>query len=362
MNGEVGIEPIRIGDRQVGAGFPSFIVAEIGVNHNGDMVLAKEEIAAAKEAGADSVKFQNYFTEDFVSNREITYSYETYDGPGSDLISVTEPQWDMFKRCELSSDNLLELAEYCRKLGISMHSTPTSQRSIDDLLKAGVPVLKNGSDYLTNLDLIRAMGKTGLPTVLSTGMATVAEIDEAISVFYETGNRQLIILHCTSSYPTPDRDVNVQRVKTIRDTWGVLSGFSDHSWGTSASVLSTVYGACWIEKHYTLDKKLRGPDHRFSMDPVELKQLVRDVRAAEQQIGSPYLGPTKSEEKSRVGYRLSCVAREGLPAGTTLGAEHIAYRRPGTGLRPALVKTLLGRTLKADVANGHIFDGERDFV
>jgi N-acetylneuraminate synthase/N,N'-diacetyllegionaminate synthase len=200
-----------------------------------------------------------------------------------------------------------------------------------------------------------------MPTVIATGMGTIEDIDEAIKVFHETGNDKLIVLHCTSSYPAPDDEVNIQRVKTIRDRWAVLSGFSDHSSGISAAVLSTVYGACWIEKHYTLDKKLRGPDHRFSMDPTELQSLVQAVRAAEKQIGQPWLGPTESEKDARQSYRLSCVAENGIAAGTVISEKHIACRRPGTGLRPSLAGTLVGRKLKKAVRRGHLFDINNDF-
>ena len=353
------LEPIQIRDRLVGPGHPAYIVAEIGINHNGDMALAKKAINAAAKAGADSVKFQNYLTEDFVSDRELTYSYETYKK--GRLVRVTERQWDMFKRCELTRANLQELLAHCRRRGISMHSTPTSRKGIDDLLRIGVPALKNGSDYLPNLDLVRAMGVTGLPTVLSTGMATVTEIDEAVATFRATGNSNLIVLHCTSSYPTPDDEVNIRRVQTIRDTWGVLSGFSDHSEGISAAVLSVVYGACWIEKHFTLDKTLLGPDHRFSMDPAELKALVQAVRAAEKQIGTATLGPTPSETESRARFRLSCVAADDVRAGTILTKEHVAFRRPGTGLRPALAELLIGRKLKKALQKGQLINNLTDF-
>lgn len=353
----MGYEPksVKIGRRAVGPGRPVYIVAEIGINHNGDMKLAKKTIDAAAAAGADAVKFQNYFTEDFISGRKLKYTYRSRGK------KITESQYDMFKRCELSSDDLAGLAAHCRKRGIDMHSTPTSQRGIDGLLKARVGVLKNGSDYLPNVDLIRAMGKTGLPTVLSTGMAEIDEIDEAVKAFRSTGNKDLILLHCTSSYPTPDEDVNVCRVKTLQDTFGCLAGFSDHSHGISAAVLSVVYGACWIEKHFTFSRNLPGPDHAFSMDPAELAQLVGTVRAAEKQIGLPVLGPTKAEARGRREYRLSCVAAEGLAAGTVLSPEHIAFRRPGTGVKPAQADLLCGRKLKKSVSKGHVFDARKDF-
>ena len=206
--------PIAIGDRLVGHGHPVFIAAEIGINHNGDMTLAREMIDAAAEAGADAAKFQNYRTEDFL-DRSLTY---TYISRGEE---VTRSQYDMFKRCELSRDDVLSLAEYCRKKNIDFHSTPTGIEGIRDLQDAGVRLLKNGSDYLSNVQLIRAMGKTGLPTVISTGMAELSDVEDAVGAFRETGNDKLILLHCTSSYPTPDADVNVSRVRTLGRPSGV---------------------------------------------------------------------------------------------------------------------------------------------
>ena len=350
---------IRLKERSVGVLQSCFIVAEIGINHNGDMGLAKEEIDAAVEAGADSVKFQNYYTEDFVKDHNIEISYKTYDG-GQNL-PVKESQFELFKRNELSRKNLEELAEFCCDRKINFHSTPTSQKGINDLLGVGVDILKNGSDFLPNIDFIQALGRTGLPTVLSTGMSTVGEIDDAIQAFRETGNDQLIVLHCNSTYPTEDEDVNISRVKTISDTWGVLSGFSDHTWGISAAVLSVAMGGCWIEKHFTLSKKLKGPDHRFSLDPLELKSLVTAVRASEKQLGNAVLGPTETEQISRTSFRLSCVAASDINPGREISKEDIVFSRPGTGIKPNLADILVGRKILKPIKEGQIFDFEYHF-
>jgi len=346
---------LQIDGRPIGPGHPSYIVAEIGINHNGDLDLARKSIDAAKAAGADAVKFQNYRTEDFLSDRKLTYTYV------SQGKSVTEAQFDMFKRCELSRDHLRQLADHCRAIGIAMHSTPTGQDGIDDLLAAGVGVLKNGSDYLTNLDLVAAFARTGLPTVLSTGMATVAEIDDAVRTYRAAGGQDLILLHCTSSYPTPPDQINLTRIPVLRDSFGCLVGFSDHSAGTIAAVASIAFGACWIEKHFTFDRTLPGPDHHFSSDPAEFRQLVDSVRFAEAALGTPTLGPTANEEKGRLDFRLSCVAARSLPAGTELSIADIAFRRPGNGVRPAERGLLLGRRLKSAVEIGHLFTGS-DFA
>lgn len=341
--------PLHIAGRAVGPGQPVFIAAEIGINHNGDMNLARRMIDAAAGAGADAVKFQNYRTEDFVSDRNLLHEYEN----GGRM--VRESQYDMFKRYELHRESLRALSEHCHACGVIFFSTPSGEEGISDLLAVQAPLLKNGSDYLTNLPLIRAMGRTGLPTVLSTGMATEEEIRDAVEAFRDAGNEQLIVLHCTSTYPAPDEDVNLRRIPALAARFRALVGLSDHSFGTTAAIGSVAMGACFIEKHFTLDKNLPGPDHRFSSDAAEFAQLVQSVRAIERQLGNDRIGPAPSEIEGRAGFRLSCVAAHDLPAGHVLRPSDVAFRRPGTGLPPKAVEQILDRKLAARVACGHVF-------
>ncbi len=348
------MKQVRVGGRTVGPGSPAFIAAEIGINHNGDMALARRMIDAAAAAGADAVKFQNYRTEDFVTDRSLTYQYEN----GGRV--VRESQYDMFKRYELRRESLRELSEHCRARGVIFFSTPSSEDGIADLQAVAAPLLKNGSDYLTNLPLIRAMARTGLPTVLSTGMATVDEIEDAVEAFRGAGNQQLIVLHCTSTYPAPDEDVNLRKIPALAAAFGALVGLSDHSYGTTAAIGAVAIGACFIEKHFTLDKALPGPDHRFSSDPAEFAQLVQGVRAIERQLGNDRIGPAPSEIEGRTGFRLSCVAARDLAAGHVLQQSDIAFRRPGTGLPPKSIDQIVGRKLAAPVTSGHVF-GKADF-
>ena len=339
-------QSIQINGSLIGVGHPVFIVAEIGINHNGDMELAKEAIQAAAEAGANSVKFQNYRTEDFIFDRGLVLDYV------SQGKSITEPQYDLFKRCEISKDQLHLLKETCDAHGVVFHSTPTSKEGIDDLIQLGSPLLKNGSDYLTNLDLVRLMGKSGLPTVLSTGMATLTEIDQAVQAFRETGNDSLLLLHCTSSYPTPPEETNLSRLKTLKTAFGIPVGFSDHTAGTTAAIGSVMMGACWIEKHFTLDKNFPGPDHRFSMDPDELRELVLAVRDAEKMIGTSAILPTNSESKGRRNYRLSCTAARDIEAGDRLASTDITFQRPGDGIPPAYADFFIGMCAKQLIPKG----------
>jgi len=343
------MKAVRVGTKMVGEGQPCLLVAEVGINHNGDMNLALRSIDAAADAGADAVKFQNYRTEDFVSDRTLTHEYI------SQGEKVVESQYDMFKRCELDTARLRQLREHCDRRGVTFFSTPTSESGIRDLVDVAAPLLKNGSDYLVHLPMIRAMARTGLPTVISTGMADREDIQDAVDAFRGAGGRDLILLHCTSSYPTPAEDVNLRKMLTLSELFACPVGLSDHTDGTVAAVGSIAMGACMIEKHFTLDKNLPGPDHCFSADPAEFQCLVESVRIMEKSLGSPELKPAGSEALGRRDYRLSCVSARGLMAGHHLAASDVAFRRPGTGLPPKELDHLIDRRLTRDVPAGHVF-------
>jgi N-acetylneuraminate synthase/N,N'-diacetyllegionaminate synthase len=344
------MQNIKVEKHIIGAGQPVFVAAEIGINHNGDMQLAKDMILAAKEAGADAVKFQNYYTEDFILDKELSYEYV------SENKTVLETQYEMFKRYELSLEQLRELKNYADQIGIVFFSTPTSLRGLKDLQSIGVPLLKNGSDFLVNLELIAQMAQTGLPTVISTGMATLSEIDEAVRTFEMAGGKDLIILHCISAYPTPASEVNLLKIKSLQSSFDYPIGFSDHTEGIVAAVGAVVLGACFIEKHFTLDKKLPGPDHHFSSDPVEMKALVEAIRFAEASLGTSKLTPTEKEAQGRVEFRLSCVASRDLEQGHVLKREDISFSRPATGLPPKNLSFLLGKQLKHSIERGKLIE------
>jgi N,N'-diacetyllegionaminate synthase len=344
---------IRVGERLIGEGQPCFIAAEVGINHNGDVEIAHRMIDVAADAGADGVKFQNYQTEDFVTDRSATYEYV------SQGKTVVESQFDMFKRYELDPAVLGELREHCDRRGVVFFGTPTSDAGVADLVAARASMLKNGSDYLGNLQLLETMARTGLPTVVSTGMATLSEIDEAVRAFRGVGGGSLILLHCTSSYPTLAEDVNLRKIPVLSAAFGCPAGFSDHTKGVTASVGAMVLGACFIEKHFTLDKELPGPDHWFSADPAELRGLIDSVRSAERSLGTSAIGPTDAELGNREEFRLSCVAARDLAAGERLTKEDIAFGRPGTGFPPASAPRLVGCVLAADIPAGRLFS-EKD--
>jgi N,N'-diacetyllegionaminate synthase len=331
-------------------GEPCFIAAEVGINHNGSLALAKECIDAAADCGVDAVKFQNYCTDDFIGDKTLEYTYV------SQGKTITESQHDMFKRYELKADDFRNLKLHCEKRGVEFFSTPTGESTLNELVKMGVPLLKNGSDYLVNLPLIRLMAGTGIPTILSTGMATLAEIDDAVRAFDEAGGNELVLLHCVSSYPTPAEDVHLRKIPALAAAFGRLIGFSDHTWGIVAAAGAVALGACFIEKHFTLDQNLPGPDHHFSSNPAEMRACVQAVRTIEKNLGESSIGPTKSESSGRRDFRLSCAARTDLPAGHLVSEADVVFRRPGTGIPPAAVHMIVKQRLRSAKRSGMNFE------
>jgi len=339
------VERIKIGTHEIGEGCPCFIVAEIGINHNGELILAEKMIKAAAKAGANAVKFQNYRTEDFITDRTLTYTYR------SQGYKITESQWDMFKRCEPSKDWLGQLKRLCDSLNVIFFSTPTSDECLRDLVEVGVLIIKNGSDFLTHLPLLEYMGKTGIPVIISTGMGDQKDVDDAVAAV-KKGGSPVILMHCTSAYPTSPKDVNLRRMISLRERHNVPVGFSDHTEGWCAAVQATTMGACVIEKHFTLDHNLPGPDHWFSSTPDEFDEFVFQIHTAQERLGRPNIVPADIELKSRLEYRLSAVAAQDLNEGNILVREVVWLKRPGTGILPRDLNKYLGRKLLKPVKKG----------
>lgn len=332
-----------------------FIVAEIGINHNRDMNLAKKMILAAKESGADAVKFQNYKTEDFILDKTVEY---TYLSKGKE---VTEKQFNMFKRYELSFDQLKELKNYCDDIDITFFSTPTGKQGVNELIQLGVSLIKNGSDFLQNLPFIEELAKTGIPLVISTGMATLAQIDEAVRRFESAGGKDLTILQCVSQYPTPLEEVNLLKIPALKKAFGYPVGFSDHTEGSVAAIGAVTLGATFIEKHFTLSHDLEGPDHRFSSTPEEFKSYVDSIRKIQIALGREKLTPTITDHANSVHFQLSCVAKEGLNGDHVLTDNDIAFSRPGDGFPPKMKPFLIGKKLSSAKKAGSKFSFE-DFI
>ncbi len=320
-----------------------FIVAEVGINHNGSIEIAEELIEQAALAGCDAIKFQNYKTEDFLTDKDLTYTYL------SQGVEVIESQFDMFKRYEIDYQFLSRAKEVCDKHSIEFLSTPTSEIGVDDLVRLGCKKIKNGSDFLSNLSLIKYMRSTGLEVIISTGMAGEREIDQAMNVF--STDDKVTLLHCTSSYPTDDNNVNLKRMISLRDKYKVPVGFSDHTIGSFSAVASTILGATFIEKHYTLDHNLKGPDHHFSITPKELNEYVKAIRRVSVILGSALIEPSKSELKTSNDALLSIVYARDMSS-VILNEDDLTFSRPGDGISPTRLNEFLGKYLIKTVKKG----------
>ncbi len=344
---------IKIGNKTIGNGRPVFIVAELGLNHNGRLALAKKMIIAAKKAGADAVKIQSFTTEDFVGNKKLTYTYK------SQGKTVTESQYKMFKRYELNYERQKELFNFAKKTGIIIFSTPqdNSFKAVDylcDNLK--MPLVKVGSDDLTNLFMLEYYASKSKPMAISTGMADLDEVKDAVKTIKKAGNNKIVILKCTSLYPTPSQQANLAQIKTLQSTFkDCLIGFSDHTQGSTAAAVAAAMGAVMVEKHFTLNHNLPGPDHWFAADPKELSELVRRVREAEKMPGNPQLILSKAEQAIKNIARRSIVAVKPIRIGQKINAEDLDVKRPGAGLPPKYLPKLIGRIAKKNYKLGYIF-------
>ena len=321
------------------------IVAEVGLNHAGELDLAHDSIIAAAEAGCDGVKFQNFRTEDFIVDRALTY---TYTSQGNE---ITEPFYDLCKRYEFQRQWMAPLKALSDELGVEFLSAPSSDDGVADLADVGCKFVKNGSDYLTHTPLLRVMAESGMTVIVSTGMAEASDIDAAMDALAPALPDKVVLLHCTSNYPTRDGDVNLRRMLTLKERYDVPVGYSDHSEGWQAAVQAVSLGAVMIEKHFTLSRDLPGPDHWFSATPEEMAELVRQVRAAETRMGRADLRPADGEMECREEYRISVIADRDLAAGHELARQDVAFRKPGTGILPRDLDAYLGRRLARPV--GH---------
>jgi N,N'-diacetyllegionaminate synthase len=340
---------IQIEDRTISRSDPVFIIAEIGVNHNGDLSLAKEMIRSAKECGVDCVKFQTFRAEEFMASRGVKYNYSSAGK------TVSEDMYEMFTRLELPPSWHNELFEYSRKLGLTPLTSVADPISVGVADSAGTSAYKLSSEDLINLPLIEFVASKGKPLILSTGMADEQELDDALAVLLRYDLRDVVLLHCVSVYPTPDDEVRLGRMLALSNKTGSLIGYSDHSMGITASIAAVGLGACVIEKHFTLDRKLEGPDHTLSSDPSEMRQLVCEIRRAEKMRGSAFekITPSESELLQRPAFRRSLVANEDLPKGTKISKDHLCFQRVGVeGLRYRNIDALLDKTLKHSIAKG----------
>ena len=317
-----------------------FIIAEAGVNHNGSLETAMQLIDAAVKAGADAVKFQTFKAENLVCKDagKASYQMETTDREESQLA--------MLKKLELTSDMHEQLMSYCREKEIMFLSTPFDMDSLHYLVGCGMPIVKVPSGEITNYPLLREVGKTERSVILSTGMSTLDEVKAAIAVLRENGAREITVLHCNTEYPTPYADVNLKAMLTLKDELGVSVGYSDHTEGIVVPVAAAALGATVIEKHFTLDKTMEGPDHKASLEPGELREMVSAIRNIEMALGDGRKEPSQSEQKNIAVARKSIVAKRDIAMGEVFSEDNLATKRPGTGISPMNWNEIIGKKAK----------------
>lgn len=331
----------------------TLIIAEAGVNHNGDMALAKELIAAAAEAGADLVKFQTFIAANIVSRNAPKAEYQ------KGATDPRESQQEMVRKLELTRENHLEMIAECEKQGIGFFSTAFDKDSIDLLEDlGGADIVKVPSGELTNLPYLRYLTRHGKQVLLSTGMANLGEIEAAINVVEQAGTPRdrITVLHCTTEYPTPMEDVNLRAMANIGKAFGVAVGYSDHTPGIEVPIAAVALGATVIEKHFTLDRNLPGPDHQASLEPHELKAMVEGIRNIEKALGDGIKRPSPSELKNKPIARKSLVAARPIKAGEPFSEENMMAKRPGTGISPMQWDEVVGRRAPRDFSEDELIE------
>lgn len=337
------MQKIKISNRFIGQGEHSFIIAEVGVNHNGDVNLAKKLIDAAKEAEADAVKFQTFKAEEVVSKSAEKALYQ------KETTGAAESQLEMIKKVELMEKDFAELFVYAQEKEIIFLSSPFDKGSVDLLNEMGVPAFKVGSGEITNFPLLKHIARKEKPIILSTGMSTLGEIEEALEVIRKEGAEEIILLHCVSCYPARVEDMNLRAIETLSYAFRLPVGLSDHSIGITIPIAAVALGACVIEKHFTLDKSLPGPDHRASLEPDELKQMIKAIRDVEKAMGSGIKIPTAEEEENKRVARRSLVAKVDIPKGAVITEEMLDFKRPGEGIDFTHINMIVGRKVKEDI-------------
>lgn len=323
----------------------TLIIAEAGVNHNGDLKLAKKLIDAAAEAGVDYVKFQTFKASKLVTKSARRAEYQVANTQNKDS------QYEMLKNLELSQENHYHLIEYCKRKKVKFLSTGFDFESIDFLHKIGIQLAKIPSGEITNLPYLRKIASLFSEVILSTGMADVKEVKDAVNVLLKGGvdKENLIVLHCNTEYPTPMKDVNLKAMLHIKEEVGVKIGYSDHTLGVEVPVAAVALGAEVIEKHFTLDRNMDGPDHRASLEPNELKLMVDSIRNIEQALsGSGIKEPSVSESKNKDIVRKSIVAIKSIQKGEVLDESNLGVKRPGTGISPMKWDDIIGQTSSKD--------------
>lgn len=323
--------------RKIGEGSPCYIMVDVAANHNGDIDTAKELIRKAAEAGADAVKFQTYRAEDLYSKKTPQFSRDPMR------------PYDLIKKVQHPREWIPELFEYAKSCDIDFLSSPFDCDAVDLLDRTGVGLFKVASLEIVDLRFINYIAAKGKPVILSTGMASLEEIEEAIEAARSTGNNNIALLHCNTCYPSPVHIVNLKAMETLRNTFGLPTGFSDHTLGWHIPIAAVSLGACVIEKHFTLSRKQEGPDHCFSIEPEELKLMVRQIRDIENAMGDGVKKFFPEESENFEKGRRSIIARTDIPKGTIITESMLTVKRPGYGIKPKYFDDVIGRTASVDI-------------
>lgn len=337
---------MKLGNREVKSFSIPYVIAEIGANHNGDMNLAKKMIDSAKQCGCDAVKFQSWTPDSLIAKEEYDRNQQYNDSPQKHFGSLKE----MVEKYYLRPEQHRELKRYCDKIGIEFCSTPFSEDEADLLEELGVPFYKIASMDINNPILLKHVAGKGKPIILSTGMASLAEIENAIKTIESEGNHQMILLHCIAIYPPAYEDINLNNIPMLCQTFGYPVGFSDHTIGISIPLASVALGSCVIEKHFTLDKDLPGWDHAVSANPEEMKVIVEESRNIARAMGTYQRVVSQAEEEKKLKFRRSIVVNKDLKEGHILTLDDLTFKRPETGIRPDEVLYVIGRAIKSDMS------------
>ncbi|MDR3560128.1 MAG: N-acetylneuraminate synthase family protein [Negativicutes bacterium] len=344
---------IQIVNKKIGRDCPPFVIAEAGINHNGNLDIAFEMIRVAKRSGADAIKFQTFKAEEFISDPAQTYTYK------SQGIEITESMLEMFKRYEFSHDQWRSIKSKCDQEEIMFLSTPQNVSDLTLLLEIEIPMIKVGSDDFTNIPLLKNYAKTGLPLLLSCGMADFAEVFNGLEAVGAFDGYPVILLLCTSQYPTPPDDVNLRKLTSLIGAFPMISvGFSDHTQGPLASVMALALGASVFEKHFTLDHNMSGPDHWFSADPDELTTWVDFLRDGYLMLGDGIVRPTPTERSNKKEFQRVIVARQEIKNGDIYTEDNLTLLRVkgGKGMSPAILKLLLGQKAHKSYRSGEAIE------
>jgi N-acetylneuraminate synthase len=341
---------MKLGDREVKDFGAPYLIAEIGANHNGDMDLAKKMIDAAKICGCDAVKFQSWTPDSLISKEEYERNQKYDDSPKKHFGSLRE----MVERYYLRPSQHMELKKYCDTSNIEFFSSAFSPEEVDLLEEIGVSFFKIASMDINNLELLRYVAGKQKPILMSTGMATLAEIDNAVGVIESVGNRKIILLHCVSIYPPDYEDIHLNNIAMLRQAFGYPIGFSDHTIGISIPLAAVALGSCVIEKHFTLDKDMPGWDHEVSANPEEMKGIVEGARNISKALGSFRRTVSQAEEEKKMKFRRSIVASAHIKKGQEITFKDLTFKRPGTGIPPDRTDYVVGRKLKKDKRNDEL--------